>query len=301
MRARADAPAQADYDPSPWQVLLAERSLPIEAPVKRALRVNAESWSRRFVYPIARVLALASILVFGALRALLPRWLRSYRLLHWVIVKTLQTFALPEANYVVLRHFNIGSQIISFLADNLSTQGFDTHGQYPRTLTDLFPNAFMEHDINLYRFIEGLNLCADTANITAKPLGDIDFSAVRPVELAIDMASPTPPARRWHHFLDLQTAIEMMVPLYVVFLPRDETLRASQSLQFDETVASYAAALLGAERYLPLVCNKMPWVQLSLFNTSTRLLMHGIGSEILYGLLLRLQARQRRLAGHAMP
>lgn len=278
----------SSYDPDPWLLLLGERSCPIDAEVKRALADNHRSGSRRFLYPWVRALALGLILLFGGLRLLLPwRRLRSYAALHRLIVWSLRLFARPTASWIILRHFHIGSQILAFLADNLAPGRLSRPGQAPRALADLLPMAFMEHDLQLYRFIEELNRCSDTAAITARPPALLDCGALRPPELA------PPVARRWHQFLDLQSAVELIVPLYVIFLPLDETRRASQSLQLDETVADYAARLLGAQDRLIWVHNKMPWVPLSLFGTAGRLLMHGVGAELMHGFLLLHQQQLR--------
>ena len=54
----------------------------------------------------------------------------------------------------------------------------------------------------------------------------------------------TCPGRHWLNFADVQTAIEAYTPLYALFLPRADFIRAANSLQLDETIAIYLAKIL---------------------------------------------------------
>jgi hypothetical protein len=115
----------------------------------------------------------------------------------------------------------------------------------------------------------------------------LDLSMVNPcpVQLA-DM-----PHRRTN-FIDLQTAIELFTPTYQLLLTDNDFWRASNSLQLDETIGIYCAKLTGLPEHLVLLNNKHPLVPESTLRAGYRLVLHGLSTEMLHGLLLQLKARQ---------
>ena len=93
--------------------------------------------------------------------------------------------------------------------------------------------------------------------------------------------------------LDLQSAIEAYTPVYQLLLTDNDFWRAANSLQLDETVALYAAKILAAPEHLVLLNNKHPLVPLSTLRAGHRLVLHGLSTEMLHGLLMRLAAQSR--------
>ena len=81
-----------------------------------------------------------------------------------------------------------------------------------------------------------------------------DFSAIsdEPFELAPLPKGPL-------NFVDVQTAIEVYTPLYALFLPREDFVRAAHSLQLDETVAIYIAKVLGTDHHLAFMKTAIRW------------------------------------------
>jgi hypothetical protein len=76
-------------------------------------------------------------------------------------------------------------------------------------------------------------------------------------------------------------------------------VRAANSLQLDETIALYAARLVGGEQHLALVNNRHPLVPLTTLRAGYRLMLHGLASETLHGFLRQAKAeagRARQLA-----
>ena len=56
------------HDPDPWLALALDQSVPIDDGAKRALLMGSRSWSRRWLFPVARPLIFAFfVLVMGAL------------------------------------------------------------------------------------------------------------------------------------------------------------------------------------------------------------------------------------------
>jgi hypothetical protein len=221
-------------------------------------------------------------------RLVLPNSLTSSRLLHATIVWGMRTFVSPDANYLILRHFHIGSQILKFLGDNVTGAKVVPHPLHPRSIEDLGNNTFVQHDLNIYNFI--IQVGAQHGEFNATPLGKIDFSAIQDV----DSQLPSMP-RRWHNFLDLQSAIEFYTPLFGVFLTDHAFWRASNSLQLDETIAIYVGRLFDKESIVALVSNKHPSVPYSTLEAGFRLMLHGLDAENLYGFIMHMRDEARVL------
>ena len=181
----------------------------------------------------------------------------------------LKWFVRPEANYLILRHFHIGSEILQFVAANLPGVQIPL---LPRTLEDLIDNVFLQHDLNVFNFIIRLNQELRDQGVEIQPRTQFDSDGVTAGPFDIDGAS-LPRGRL--NFLDLETAIEIYTPLYQLFLTGNDFLRASNSLQLDETLAIYCARLIGDSSYVGLVNNKHPLMPLSTLQAGYWLMLHG--------------------------
>ncbi|HRJ65680.1 MAG TPA: hypothetical protein PLW48_00965 [Alphaproteobacteria bacterium] len=275
-------PLHDEKNPDPWRALLLDRSTFIGEGVKTALMRNNASRSRQFLLPIVRPLARLTIGITQLLRIILPRRMTSPRALHAIICWGMKTFVSRDANYLILRHFNIGSQILGFLNRNLAGGALSAHPLLPRKIADVGNNTFIQHDLNIYNFIINLNdyLRGNQKTISALPLEKIDFSPIRPFDQEFE---PLPD--KWHNFLDLQSAIELYTPMFGLLLSDDDFWRASNSLQLDETIATYVAQLFGRPEILSVVNNRHPMIPLSTFEAGFRLMLHGYDAENLYGFI----------------
>jgi len=81
-------------------------------------------------------------------------------------------------------------------------------------------------------------------------------------------------------------------PLYALFLPREDFVRAANSLQLDEVIAVYIAKILGTDYHLAFMKNGHPLVPLSTLEAGYRLMMHGLDVEGLHGWLRIIKRRQ---------
>lgn len=274
-------------DPDPWHALMLDESMPIAPEAKAALLRGNQSLSRRYLLPVLRPFILVFFLLVLAFRMISPRWPHLPTTLHNVIYWGLKTFATPDANRLVLRHFIIGTEILQFIRDNASVKA-PTVPLSPRTLEELKPDTFLQHDLNVYNFVIGLNaeLKAQGRELTTPE--SIDYSAISdgPIELG-----PLPTG--FLNRIDVQTAIEAYTPVYGLFLSRRDFVRAANSLQLDETIGIYLAKILGDDYHLSLINNHHPMVPLSLFETGFRLMMHGYDAEALHG-YLRLRKRMAK-------
>ena len=271
-------------DPSPWRALYLDQSTPIDEAVKHAWLVDSSSPSRQYLLPFIRPFARLLIILFQVLKVLLPRKWAFSRTLHRLLAWGMENFIRPEANWLILRHFCIGSQVLGFIAAN-SPVPIKTNPLTPEKISDVEPDMYLVHDLNLYNFIINLNEALRGAGKRLEPVADPDLSMVhQPANLRIE---DMPNRRR--NFLDLQSAIELFTPIYQLFLTDDDFWRATNSLQLDETIGTYAATLLGAESRLSLVNNKHPLVPMSTLRAGYRLTLHGLSTEMLHGYLMSLK------------
>ena len=274
-------------DPDPWLALYLDQSLPIDEGAKQALLIGNRSISRRWLFPIARVFIFAFFIVVKILRGLSPRRPNMNVALHKFIHWGLRNFASPEANMLILRHFTLATELLGFIKANAGPVEIDSWPLRPKTLADLRDNVFLQHDLNIYNFIIQLNASLRAQGRDLMPVAKPDFSAITdgPIEL-----EPLPTGAL--NVIDVQTAIEAYTPMYALFLPREDFVRASNSLQLDEIIAIYIAKILGTDYHLAFMKNGHPLVPLSTLQAGYRLMMHGLDVEGLHGWLRVLKRRQ---------
>jgi len=268
-------------DPDPWLALYLDHSTPLDEEVKRAWLVDSSSRSRQFLLPVVRPLARTCIVLFQLLKIVLPRGFTSSALLHRLLAFGLDRFVRPEANWLILRHFWLGSDVLDFIARN---SGVDVplRPLRPACIADLRDHLFVRHDTNLFNFVINLNRALAEQQRHLAPLTEVDFSGLQRCPLRLeDMPA------RWTNVVDLQTAIELFTPVYQLFLTDNDFWRATNSLQLDETIGVYCSTLLGRREHLVLVNNKHPLVPMSTLRAGFRLVLHGVATEQLHALLRR--------------
>jgi hypothetical protein len=269
-------------DPNPWVALYLDHSTPVDPRVKQAWLADSSSRCRQFVLPVVRPLARGVIVLLQLVKTVLPNALTSSWLLHRLLAWALATFVRPQANWLILRHFHIGSEILDFIARNVPGTAVPLNPLRPRTLPDLRDDLFLKHDLNLFNFVINLNRELRAQGRETGPQERPDFGGISEGAFGIE-ALPD----RWHNFVDLQTAIELFTPVYQLFLTDNDFWRATNSLQLDETIAIYVARILRQPHNLVLLNNKHPMVPESTLRAGYRLVLHGLASEMLYELLVR--------------
>lgn len=278
-------------NPDPWQTLWLDQSVPINPAVKQAWLKDTNTWSRQFLLPFVRPLARLSVIVLQMLKVFIPNRFTSSRLLHKFIAWALSVFATPEANWLILRHFWIGSENLAFINANIKGAGVKMNPLTPSDLPDLVDHLFIQHDLNLFNFITQLNLQLQAQNIDRiSPLAELDFSMISdagyfPIE---------PQNEGLLNQIDLQTCIEIFTPIYQLFLTDSDFWRSVHSLQLDETVGIYVATILNMQHGLILVNNKHPLVIPSTHSAAYRLVLHGLSSEMLHALLVTEKSRRNK-------
>jgi hypothetical protein len=275
-------------DPNPWLALYLDQSTPLPDHVKTAWLDDSASSSRQFLLPFMRPFARLLIILIQVIKVILPKRWSASLMLHRLLVWGLNRFVSKEANWLILRHFHIGSQIIAFVAANANVN-IPMSPLTPTCIDDLKDELFLKHDLNLFNFVINLNKVLREENRSINSVSKVDFSMI--IEPPITLAEMPDKAMNW---VDLQTAIEIFTPVYQLFLTDNDFWRAANSLQLDETVGVYVATILNSPEHLLLLNNKHPLVPMSTLKAGHRLVLHGLSTEMLHGLLTSLKSVQNR-------
>ncbi len=276
-------------NPNPWLALSLETQTPIRPETKEAWLRDSSSKSRQFFLPFVRPVARFFIIFNQFLKAISPLQLNVPRVLHQLIVFGLKSFVRPEANYLILRHFNIGSEILHFIAANTKDVDIPLSPLKPKSLNDLKDNIFLKHDLNLFNFVIYLNQQLREKNIDLQSNEKLDFSMITDGDFEFE---PFP--NRFLNFVDLETAIESYTPVFQFCLPDTDFWRSVNSLQLDETIAIYVAKLVGRPEHMVLLNNKHPLVPMNTLGAGYRLVLHGLSSEMLHHLLVLMKREQEQ-------
>jgi hypothetical protein len=269
-------------DPSPWLALYLDQSVPMAEVAKRAWLADVASRSRQFFLPVARPFARVCMILVQMFRLVLPRAFHSSRLLHILLEWHMKVFVSRNANFLILRHFHLGSEILRFIGDNVAGVDVPTTPLKPLSLNAVRDYLFTKHDVNLFNFVIALNQQLKDKGLEFAPREKLDFSAISDALPNFDGLPD-----RFLNFVDLESAIELYTPMYQALQTDHDFWRASNSLQLDETLGVYVSKLLGSTWQLSLVNNKHPLVPMTILRAGYRLVLHGLATECLHALLQR--------------
>jgi hypothetical protein len=266
-------------DPNVWDVLFCDRSIPVDLVAKSYIIRDLQSWTRSYLLIPIKIIANVLLALIMTVKRLLPFQFRAYTLMHKSAAFFLNNFVAPEACYLIVRHICIGSNIINFLIDNGPDPQIEKSQLYPRRVSDLADNAFLEHDLILYNFVWDYNqaMQANPNWLQEVKARGVNYQSIQPVEVEIDFEK-----RRWLRILDLESAIELFKVFYSLCLTSDEFARAVLSLQLDENFGIYISEIVESTDWNHVIINRHPLAPNSPFNAARDLFLHGIISEYLY-------------------
>lgn len=293
--ATLDLSRHDERDPNPWLAMYLDSSIPINRKTKEALMKDNGSRSRRYLLPLIAAWSKFHMLLIHVFKFFFPNLINSSRILHRILAWGLKNFVSRDANLLIFRHFHVGTEILQFIARNI--EGIEIKGNplKPYDFEDVKKDLFLLHDLNLYNFVIELNRQLKEKNIT---IG-------LPQKLNLDMITEDQFHHiefpdRWTNILDLRSAIELFTPFYQLFLTSNDFVRASNSLQLDETIAIYSSQILGTPGHLGLVNNRHPMVPETTFSAAYRLVLHGLAAETLHEILVNVK-KQASLDGVVTP
>ncbi len=275
-------------DPNHWHALFLDSSIPFSPDAKAAFLYDSGRKSKQFLLPVIRVLARFAIIMLQLMKILIPNIINAPKTLHKTLYMGMKYFITPEANFVILRHFYLGSEVLRFIKDNVKgAEDIPMNPLKPLNLEPVKNNLFLDHDLNLYNFIINLNSSLKEKNMKVEYIAQPDFSAITTGKIPFDEFRDG-----FTNFLDLASAIEIFTPVYQFFLTDNDFWRASNSLQLDEVIGVYAATILNCPEKLIALNNKHPMVPLPTYGAAFRLILHGLSTEVLHALLVEEKKRQ---------
>lgn len=213
-----------------------------------------------------------------------PKLINSSKVLHHILAWGLKRFVSPDANLLIFRHFHIGTEILQFIAGNIPNVEVKGNPLKPKDFKDVKDDLFLKHDLNLYNFVIHLNSQLKEKNITISSPENINLDMITE-----DQFNHISFPNKWTNFLDLRSAIELFTPFYQLFLTSNDFIRASNSLQLDETIAIYTSQILNTPGHLGLVNNKHPMVPATTYSVAYRLVLHGLSAETLHEILVKMK------------
>lgn len=274
-------------DPNPWLAMYLDSSIPINKETKKALMRDNDSRSAQYLMPFIQVWSKITMFFIHVFKFFFPRLFNSSRFLHRILAWGLKNFVSKDANLLIFRHFHAGSEILEFIAKNVEGVEVTTSPLKPKDFNDVKEDLFLKHDLNLYNFVINLNKELHDKNIFIEKNDNLDLSMI-----TVGQFDHIEFPNRWTNILDLRSAIELFTPFYQLFLTANDFVRASNSLQLDETIAIYSSQILGTPGHLGLVNNKHPMVPTTTFSAAYRLVLHGLASETLHEILVNLKVER---------
>ncbi|MFG6446169.1 DUF6999 family protein [Microbacterium sp. P06] len=226
----------AGSDPDMWEAVYADPAVPLDRALVRQIIGDQQRPSRKWLYPIARVLSRAVVTVVSIVKRVLPfRWMplaTMDRLCVWF----LRRFVSPDAVELLIRHFVVETNLINFVIRN-TPAAMEPVTLRPTSLSGLGDNAVVEHDINVYDVLialDGVPLARPEA---------LDFAQLDVPRLDAERG------RRRTLRLDIQTALCLMNIPFSIALSSEEYRRAVHSMRFDDSLLEILAIVSGDDTF----------------------------------------------------
>lgn len=274
-------------DPNPWLAMYLDTSIPINEKTKQALMRDNDSKSRKYLLPFVVLCSKVTMFFIHIFKFFFPKLINSSGILHRILAWGLRKFVSQDANFLIFRHFHVGTEILQFVAGNIKGVQIQGNPLKPKNFEDVKDDLFLKHDLNLYNFIIELNRQLKEKNITIQKREKLNLDMI-----SEDQFDHIEFPNLWTNVLDLRSAIELFTPFYQFFLTANDFVRASNSLQLDETIAIYTSQILGTPGHLGLVNNRHPMVPENTYSAAYRLVLHGLAAETLHEILVNAKLKR---------
>lgn len=271
-------------DSNPWLALYLDTSIPMNKKTKQALMSDNDSKSVKYLLPFIMFTSKIFMFFIHIFKFFFPRLINSSKFLHRVLAWGLKRFVSSNANLLIFRHFHVGTEIVEFIAQNINGINVTTSPLRPKNFDDVKDDLFLNHDLNLYNFVINLNKELRDKNITISSVKNTNTDMI-----TIDQFDHIEFPNKWTNILDLRSAIELFTPFYQLFLTANDFVKASNSLQLDETISIYASQILGTPGHVGLVNNKHPMVPVTTYGAAYNLVLHGLAAETLHEVLVNVK------------
>ena len=263
--------------------LSGDDSLPLDTAAKEYWLKDLQNPLRVVVLPTLKILLSATLHITYYLTRLSPIQWRAHRFLQWQICFFMKHFVRPEANILILRHFQTESNLLNFVIDNSGKEGVDSVNIYPKEIQDLMVQTFVHHDQSILMTMRNLGKMEGGDWPIAE--SDLSWKNWNPIRLDY-----SPKKKKWTQFLDFETAHELFKTTFCFWLTAKEYEAAINSFQFDHSVGLRMDEIIGAANFADLAYNRFPMILVGPTGLSYRFLMHGFFVEHAHAHLERMRA-----------
>ena len=189
-----------------WTQMLVDPTVPVDRDTLRMVVDDQRRWTRRWLYPMARVFSRLAVTAIRVFKAVAP--FRAHRLMDRLCVWFLRRFVSPAAGALLVRHFLVETNLLNFLIRNTAIAGLPEVTLRPVNLTQLGDRAVIKHDLNVYEVLIALGVSR------WQKRESLDYSMLEVEEIDVR-------GRRWLN-LDIQTALCLMNIPFAFCLTRQE-------------------------------------------------------------------------------
>ena len=282
-RAKAMAATHGRMPASLSDALVGDDSLPLDAAAKEYWVKDLQNPLRIIVLPTLRILLTITLHLTYYLKRLLPIQWKAHGFLQWQICFFMKYFVRPEANILILRHFQAESNLLNFVIDNSGKEGVEPVLIYPKMIRDLMVQTFVHHDQGVLMTMRDLEV-PDRSNWPIEK-GDLEWTNWNPVRVDYSVDR-----KKWTQFLDFETAHELFKTSFCFWLTSKEYEAAINSFQFDHSVGLLIDDIVGAAHFADIAYNRFPMIIVGPTGLSYRFLMHGFFVEHVHAHLERMRA-----------
>ena len=282
-RAKAMAANHGRMPASLSDALVGDDSLPLDAAAKEYWVKDLQNPLRIIVLPTLRILLTIPLHLTYYVKRLLPFQWKAHGFLQWQICFFMKYFVRPEANILILRHFQAESNLLNFVIDNSGKEGVEPVLIYPKMIRDLMVQTFVHHDQGVLMTMRDLEV-PDRSNWPIEK-GDLEWTNWNPVRVDYSVDR-----KKWTQFLDFETAHELFKTSFCFWLTSKEYEAAINSFQFDHSVGLLIDDIVGAAHFADIAYNRFPMIIVGPTGLSYRFLMHGFFVEHVHAHLERMRA-----------
>jgi hypothetical protein len=271
-RAKAMAANHGRIPASLSDALVGDDSLPLDAAAKEYWVKDLQNPLRIIVLPTLRILLTITLHITYFIKRLLPIQWKAHGFLQWQICFFMKYFVRPEANVLILRHFQAESNLLNFVIDNSGKKDVEPVLIYPKMIRDLMVQTFVHHDQGVLMTMRDLEQ-PDRSNWPIEK-GDLAWTNWNPVRVDYSVDR-----KKWTQFLDFETAHELFKTSFCFWLTSKEYEAAINSFQFDHSVGLLIDDIVGAAHFADIAYNRFPMIIVGPTGLSYRFLMHGFFVE----------------------
>jgi|TARA_B110000459_G_scaffold149964_1_gene163443 hypothetical protein len=281
-RAKAMAANHGRMPATLSDALVGDDSLPLDAAAKEYWVKDLKNPLRIIVLPTLRILLTITLHITYYLKRLLPIQWKAHGFLQWQICFFMKYFVRPEANVLILRHFQAESNLLNFVIDNSGKKDIAPVLIYPKMIRDLMVQTFVHHDQGVLMTMRDLEQ-PDRSNWPIEK-SDLEWTNWNPVR--VDYSAER---KKWTQFLDFETAHELFKTSFCFWLTSKEYEAAINSFQFDHSVGLLIDDIVGAAHFADIAYNRFPMILVGPTGLSYRFLMHGFFVEHVHAHLERMR------------